>query len=174
MEQKIIEVTDLKSNSDFHPYKANGFENLRVRYRIEYIDNKHDWDMSEKAIQRCSDSEPWELYTVKIYDDPGTALYFYTSYLIRSYPPYDEMNRIYDVKMWMEIYNGDEMIYEQYIEPESTYRYSMTQLLNVEMRKQIKAQRRQISKSSNVIRRYEEFIEMVPELWKQFIEMEGK
>jgi hypothetical protein len=76
--------------------------------------------------------------------------------------------------MWMEIYNGDEMIYEQYIEPESTYRYSMTQLLNVEMRKQIKAQRRQISKSSNVIRRYEEFIEMVPELWKQFIEMEGK
>lgn len=165
MKQKIIKVTDLKSNSDFHPYKANGFENLRVRYRIEYIDNKYDWDMSNKATLRGSDSEPWEWYTVKIFDDPGTALSVYTSYLIHCH--------IYDVKMWMEIYNGDEMIYEQYIEPESTYKYTMMQILNTDMRSEMDSKRSEISKLSNAIMRYEKFTKMIPKLWEQFIEMEG-
>jgi hypothetical protein len=173
MKQKVIEVTEMKSNSDPIPFKADGYKNLRVRYRIEYIDNKHDWDMSEKASQRGSDSEPWEWYTAKIFDDPGTALYYYTSRLIRSYSTYYESNKIYDVKMWMQIYNGDEMIYEQYVEPESTYKYSMTELLNMEMRQQIDSQRRQISQLSDELAKYQKFAKMIPSLWKEFEKKEA-
>jgi hypothetical protein len=70
--------------------------------------------------------------------------------------------------MWMQIYNGEEIIYEQYIEPESTYKHTMTGVLNMEMRNQIESQRRQIAELTKELARYQKFAKKIPSLWEEF------
>jgi hypothetical protein len=163
MNQEIVKVTEWRSNSI--PYtNSKGFEDLRVCFRIEYIDNANDWKGFEKADLKGSTTDPWEWYKVRIYDDPGLAMQIYTEFLIRCHLPETDFNKMYDVKMWMQVYKADEIISGCYVEPESTYKYEMSRLLNREMRERISEQNRQIKKLSQAVEKYERCTEMIPSL----------
>jgi hypothetical protein len=165
MKQEVIEIPEWKSQS-FDYAKSKGYEKLRVRYRIEYVDNAYDW---KRACNDSAYNNPWEWYKVRIYDDPGMAMETYTLLYMRCDSSFSDLfGKIYDVKMWMQIYNGDEEITEYYVEPQSTYQYSMRQTMDRNMADKIDAQRRQITGLTEELERYQKFVKMVPSLWEDF------
>lgn len=96
---------------------------ISAKYEIEYIDNKKDLDI----VFGNKHPAPWELYKKKETDDLQTALNIF-SILSMSEDKYD-------VKMWLYIYDGDEIIQECIVD--NFEGYALKALVNKQMNERI-------------------------------------
>ena len=90
---------------------------LEIRYSLEYIDNKKDFDYISSG--KFSRGEPWERYKKKAYSSLDEAMSYYVLYLFNP--------QIYDVKLFEEI------VREAYIEPVSTFSWRLKKILNQDL-----------------------------------------
>lgn len=97
-------------------YENKDFKSkLETRYTLEYIDNQKDMDYVASGY--IDKGEPWERYKKRHYDNIDEAMEIYILYLLRS--------EIYHVKLFEEILIDGETVREAYIEPSSTFAYSL-------------------------------------------------
>lgn len=96
---------------------------LEIRYTLEYIDNKKDFDYISSG--KFSRGEPWERYKKKAYSSLDEAMSYYVLYLFNP--------QIYAVKLFEEILIDDETVREAYIEPVPTFGWSLKEILNQDL-----------------------------------------
>lgn len=96
---------------------------LEIRYSLEYIDNKKDFDYISSG--KFSRGEPWERYKKKAYSSLDEAMSYYVLYLFNP--------QIYDVKLFEEILIDGETVREAYIEPVSTFSWRLKKILNQDL-----------------------------------------
>ena len=94
-----------------------------IRYSLEYIDNKKDFDYISSG--KFSRGEPWERYKKKAYSSLDEAMSYYVLYLFNP--------QIYDVKLFEEILIDGETVREAYIEPVSTFSWRLKKILNQDL-----------------------------------------
>ena len=134
-------------------------------YTIEYIDNKKTWDkmccISDNycSIDRKTRKEPWEFYSKREFDNIESALEFYMVRLIDS--------ETFDIKMFEQIYVNGELIIEQFIEPNSTVKFNMENILNKEMRQKIDNLERRVQQAKESVRLYQNFMKLMGEKYEQ-------
>ena len=72
---------------------------VEVKYHVEYVDNKKDWDYI--CSGKTSLGEPWERYKEKVFTDFADACLLYMVMSIRR-------SQIFDVRIFAEIsYKGE-------------------------------------------------------------------
>ena len=134
-------------------------------YTVEYIDDKKTWDkmcyMSDNycSIDKEARKEPWEFYSKREFDNIESALEFYMVRLVDS--------KIYDVKMFEQIYVNRELILEQFIEPNSTVKFNMENILNKEMRQALNSLERRVEQAEESIRLHQEFMKLMGKKYEQ-------
>ena len=96
---------------------------LEIRYSLEYIDNKKDFDYISSG--KFSRGEPWERYKKKAYSTLDEAMRYCVVY------PFNP--QIYDVKLFEEILIDGETVREAYIEPVSTFSWRLKKILNQDL-----------------------------------------
>ena len=96
---------------------------LEIRYSLEYIDNKKDFDYISSG--KFSRGEPWERYKKKAYSSLDEAMSYYVLYLFNP--------QIYDVKLFEEILIDGETVREAYIEPIPTFSWGLKTILNQDL-----------------------------------------
>ena len=96
---------------------------LEIRYSLEYIDNKKDFDYISSG--KFNRGEPWERYKKKAYSSLDEAMSYYVLYLFNP--------QIYDVKLFEEILIDGETVREAYIEPVSTFSWRLKKILNQDL-----------------------------------------
>ena len=134
-------------------------------YTVEYIDDKKTWDkmcyMSDNycSIDKEARKEPWEFYSKREFDNIESALEFYMVRLVDS--------KIYDVKMFEQIYVNRELILEQFIELNSTVKFNMENILNKEMRQALNSLERRVEQAEESIRLHQEFMKLMGKKYEQ-------
>lgn len=159
---------------------------LEIRYTVEYIDNKKDWEYV------CSGSikhgEPWERYKKKRYSSLDEAM---TQYLIRFfdmcstnvvalfkngieikllYTKKDDQIGTFDVRLFEEVLLDGETIRESYIEPESTILHGLRTTFGREQVDELDKLRRLNDEQSDLLVRYAAFTKKynAEDLFKKF------
>lgn len=114
-------------HKNFYGYE-NG--NVETHYEIEFIDDPATWKQFQKAQERSSTIEPWEVFKKKNFDNISEAISFYMlKYMLDS---------TYHIAMWEQIFYNGEMILENPIEPENTFAYRMRTIINSSLEKENK------------------------------------
>lgn len=118
--------------------------NWKVKYELEYIDDKRTWDNLEKW------ENPWEAYKVREFDNLSEAVTLYSLWQLNP--------RIYDCKLFAhwETENGD--WYEEYIAFDSTYKYSLRSLVDREMRERMYSAEKQLTELAEQNEKMAEFL----------------
>ena len=112
-------------HKNFYGYE-NG--NVETHYEIEFIDDPATWKQFQKAQERSSTIEPWEVFKKKNFDNISEAISFYMlKYMLDS---------TYHIAMWEQIFYNGEMILENPIEPENTFAYRMRTIINSDLEKE--------------------------------------
>ena len=96
---------------------------LEIRYSLEYIDNKKDFDYISSG--KFSRGEPWERYKKKVYSSLDEAMSYYVLYLFNP--------QIYAVKLFEEVLIDGETVREAYIEPIPTFSWGLKTILNQDL-----------------------------------------
>ena len=96
---------------------------LEIRYSLEYIDNKKDFDYISSG--KFNRGEPQDYYKKKVYSSLDKAMSYYVLYLFNP--------QIYDVKLFEEILIDGETVREAYIEPVSTFSWRLKKILNQDL-----------------------------------------
>lgn len=96
---------------------------LEIRYSLEYIDNKKDFDYISSG--KFSRGEPWERYKKKAYSSLDEAMSYYVLYLFNP--------QIYAVKLFEEVLIDGETVREAYIEPIPTFSWGLKTILNQDL-----------------------------------------
>lgn len=96
---------------------------LEIRYSLEYIDNKKDFDYISSG--KFSRGEPWERYKKKAYSSLDEAMSYYVLYLFNP--------QIYAVKLFEEVLIDGETVREAYIEPIPTFSWRLKKILNQDL-----------------------------------------
>ena len=96
---------------------------LEIRYSLEYIDNKKDFDYISSG--KFSRGEPWERYKKKAYSSLDEAMSYYVLYLFNP--------QIYAVKLFEEVLIDGETVREAYIEPIPTLKWTLKKILNQDL-----------------------------------------
>lgn len=107
-----------------------GYEkwNVETRYEIEFIDDPVTWKQFQKAQERSSTIEPWEVFKKKDFDNISEAISFYMlKYMLDS---------TYHIAMWEQVFYNGEMILENPIEPENAFAYRMRTIINSNLKKE--------------------------------------
>lgn len=134
-------------------------------YTVEYIDDKKTWDkmcyISDNycSIDKEARKELWEFYSKREFDNIESALEFYMVRLIDS--------ETFDIKMFEQIYVNGELIFEQFIEPNSTVKFHMENILNKEMRQKIDDLERRVQQAEESVRLYQNFMKLMEEKYGQ-------
>lgn len=112
-------------HKNFYGYEKG---NVETRYEIEFIDDPKTWKQFQKAQERNSTIEPWEVFKKKEFDNVSEAITFYIlKYMLDS---------TYHIAMWEQIFYNGEMILENPIEPENTFAYRMRTIINSDLKKE--------------------------------------
>ena len=133
-------------------------EAVKINYRIEWL---HTW-LDKKAIEKIERglAEPWEVCKVKTYDVFESAItVYFQKYL---------SDDIYLLNMWMEIYKGNDMIYEEYLEPASTCKYLMRGCISRDMNARLTYMAARMEALETDLQNATEFIRM---LGKEYTDM---
>ena len=76
-------------HKNFYGYEKG---NVETRYEIEFIDDPETWKQFQKAQERNSTIEPWEVFKKKEFDNVSEAITFYIlKYMLDS---------TYHIAMW--------------------------------------------------------------------------
>lgn len=107
-----------------------GYEkgNVETRYEIEFIDDPETWKQFQKAQERSSTIEPWEVFKKKEFDNVSEAITFYMLKYMH--------DSTYHIAMWEQVFYNSEMILENPIEPENTFAYRMRTIINSDLKKE--------------------------------------
>ena len=107
-----------------------GYENgnVETHYEIEFIDDLETWERFQKSQKVGSDTEPWEVFKKKDFDNISEAISFYMLKYMH--------DSTYHIAMWEQVFYNGEMILENPIEPESTFAYSMRTNINSDLEKE--------------------------------------
>ena len=112
-------------HKNFYGYEKG---NVETRYNVEFIDDPETWKQFQKAQERSSTIDPWEVFKKKDFDNISEAISFYMlKYMI---------NSTYLIAMWEQIFYNGEMILENPIEPENTFAYRMRTIINSDLEKE--------------------------------------
>ena len=112
-------------HKNFYGYEKG---NVETRYEIEFIDDPETWKQFQKAQERSSTIDPWEVFKKKYFDNISEAISFYMlKYMLDS---------TYHIAMWEQIFYNGEMILENPIEPENTFAYRMRTIINSDLEKE--------------------------------------
>ena len=127
-------------------------KNLRINYHIEIINDKKTWDKLLRVTENYKKYkiEPWELYTNKDFDTFEKALDYYMVWYVS--------DKCYDIKMWKQILMDNEMIYEEYVEPQCTVRSEMRRIVNRDAYDRLRAYEITTKELEKTINLYEGFI----------------
>ena len=112
-------------HKNFYGYE-NG--NVKTHYEIEFIDDPKTWEQFQKAQERSSTIEPWEVFKKKNFDNISEANSFYMLKYMH--------DSTYHIAMWEQIFYNGEMILENPIEPENTFAYRMRTIINSDLEKE--------------------------------------
>ena len=96
---------------------------LEIRYSLEYIDNRKDFDYISSG--KFSRGEPWERYKKKAYSSLDEAMSYYVLYLFNP--------QIYAVKLFEEVLIDGVTVREAYIEPIPTLKWTLKKILNQDL-----------------------------------------
>ena len=135
-----------------------------IKYEMEYVNDKKVWDSICKGDCGMNGKpEAWELYKKKEYDNMGEAMCAFVYYYLN--------DKIYDCKLWQRVYVDDEMIREDYVEPDSTFFYSLTQFVNKILSDKYYKNNNAINEKNLIIENYETFIKgmNLEDLFKQYM-----
>lgn len=134
-------------HKDFYGYQKG---NVETKYIIEYIDDEKTWKKFLKANEKNSSFEPWELFTVREYDNITEAIRFF---IIKGS---HEGN--YIIQMTENIYYNDELILENPVEfPDDLYTL-MAQNINEDMRKRLIKCEKEYNSLQQLTEQYDGFI----------------
>lgn len=129
-------------------------EKVETKYIIEYVNDVRIWERICYIDNHYSEIEPrqesGELYSKREYDNVSEALTFYMIMFIS--------DNCFDVKWIEQIYVNDEMILEQYIEPDSTIYNYMKDTINKDMNNGINEGKRKINDLENMLEMYKSFV----------------
>lgn len=103
--------------------------NWKVTYTIEYIDDKKVWDKLEQY------TNPWEHYKVKEFDNLSDAITLYSLWQLQ--------DNIYDCKLFCRWETQDGNWCEEYVEFDSSYKWSLKERIDREMNRRIDAAEKQ-------------------------------
>lgn len=133
-------------------------EAIKINYRIECL---HTW-LDKKVVEKIERglAEPWEVCNIETYYDFESA--------ITAYIPKYLSDDVYYLNMWMEIYKGNEMIYEEYLEPAPTCKYLMRERISREMNTRLTYMQARMEGLEADLKNANDFIRM---LGKQYIEI---
>lgn len=127
---------------------------VETKYIIEYVNDIKIWEKICYIDEHYSEIEPrqesWELYSKKEYDNVSDALTFYMIMFIS--------DNCFDIKWIEQIYINDEMILEQYIEPNSTIYNRMKDIINRDMNNNINEGKRKINDLEDTLKMYKSFV----------------
>lgn len=127
---------------------------VETKYIIEYVNDIKIWEKICYIDEHYSEIEPrqesWELYSKKEYDNVSDALTFYMIMFIS--------DNCFDIKWMEQIYINDEMILEQYIEPNSTIYNRMKDIINRDMNNSINEGKRKINDLEDTLKMYKPFV----------------
>ena len=83
---------------------------LKIRYKVEIINDRHTWDAYTYACDHCTSKNPWDYFMEKSYNNFEDAITYYMVWYTNK--------DCYFLALWMEIYDADEeSIYEEQLEP---------------------------------------------------------
>ena len=112
-------------HKNFYGYEKG---NIETRYEIEFIDDPETWKQFQKAQERSSTIEPWEVFKKKEFDNISEAITFYMLKYMH--------DSTYHIAMWEQVFYDGEMILENPIEPENTFAYRMRTIINSDLEKE--------------------------------------
>lgn len=112
-------------HKNFYGYEKG---NIETRYEIEFIDDPETWKQFQKAQERSSTIEPWEVFKKKEFDNVSEAITFYMLKYMH--------DSTYHIAMWEQVFYNGEMILENPIEPENTFAYRMRTIINSDLKKE--------------------------------------
>lgn len=133
--------------SGFISYVSGKYEITR-RYTVEYIDDPEKWQRI--CDENCAPHEPWELYLQREYADVGDALTFYLCCLFN--------DRVFDVKLFSQLFVNGDLVEEAYIEPDSTLYSSLARLINTSREAELSSLKENTAWQAKVLDYYDTFI----------------
>ena len=128
-----IKHLDNYYDHDKQSLKSNRDDNIRKRYVLEYCDNQAKFerlgylpehgglkidDVYHSIIFEETDSDKWETFD-------GIAIEMYIYYLFNP--------KILDVKLYEEIYKGDELLSERWFEFPATFRHEFVKHISMDI-----------------------------------------
>lgn len=146
--------------------------NLEIRYIVEYIDNKKDWEyVCSGSIQQ---GEPWERYKKKEYSGLDEAMTFY---LVRffsmcSTKAADVSDGTFDVRLFEQVLLDGELLRESHIEPASTTLYGLRSTFGQDQLREMDRLCRTVNEQAAVLDRYTEFVKAyhMEDAFKKFLD----
>lgn len=108
-------------------------QGLRFNWHVEYINDANVWDKFVKATESLKapySDAPWELYSKRDFTNAKDAMEFYMVWYVSP--------ENYYLQMYLEIYMGDELIYEENLEPNAVTRCQMRRALNRDTSERLK------------------------------------
>ena len=109
---------------------------LETIYRCEYVDDPNVWNrICDELGLRRDQIEPWELYSVREYTDPGEALSFY---IVSQFN-----DRVFDIRLFVDTKINGETVCEEYIDLDPTIYATIASMVDKSRESEIDALRRQ-------------------------------
>ena len=132
-----------------HPGYITNPNEWNIEYVIEYVDDKKTWEriLADKIL------DPWTVYKTKTFNNLSEAVTLYSLWQLQ--------DNIYDCKLFCKWETQDGNWCEEYVEFDSSYKWSLKERINREMNRRIDAAEkrnielaRQNTKMAEFLRKY--------------------
>ena len=110
-----------------HPGYITNPNEWNIEYVIEYVDDKKTWEriLNDKIL------DPWTVYKTKTFSNLSEAVTLYSLWQLQ--------DNIYDCKLFCRWETQDGNWCEEYVEFDSSYKWSLKERINREMNRRIDA-----------------------------------
>ena len=132
---------------NFYGYQ-NG--NVETKYTIEYIDDEKTWEKFLKSNKINCSYEPWELFTVREYDNIEDAIYFFTV------KGTHKDTRL--IQLTESVYYNGTLILENPLELPSGLFYGIARNVNKDMQKRLIQISNDYENVSRLVEHYKNFL----------------
>lgn len=134
-------------HKNFYGYQKG---NVETKYTIEYIDDEKTWEKFLKSNKINCSYEPWELFTVREYDNIEDAIYFFT---VKGTCKDTRL-----IQLTESVYYNGTLILENPLELPSGLFTSMAKNINEDMRERLIGISNEYENLLNTMEHYKSFI----------------
>lgn len=149
-------------HKNFYGYQSGKVE---TKYIVEYIDDEKTWNKFLSVTGNGYDGtiEPWELFTIKEYDDITEAINFF---VVKG-----SHEKTYHIQMMENIYHNEKLILENPVEFSNGLHTAIAMNVNEDLRKRLIKCSNEWKKLQAITEHYKNFIQKyhAEEQFKEFL-----